>query len=90
MIVALLLACTSPHEVVVTCVTNWQDYDYTYTQSYAAFRTSCHDWAESGEARMASEEAACVQDGFDEGYANPTCTCTVDTGRCTFPNGVND
>ena len=76
LIVSLTLGCTGPNEVVVTCVTDSPTDD-------VMFSMSCDEWADHGWQTMQGPEDACGADGSG-------CTCTVDTGRCMFPNGVND
>lgn len=85
----LLLAGCKANPVEVTC-----SYEYTFDSgeesgSYLAWATDCETWAEAGSQVQGSYERECVQDGLDRG-AFADCTCTHDTGRCTFPNGVND
>lgn len=91
---ALLLACATSADadtvVVVTCT-----YDYTSeldldSGDYPGFTASCDDWAEHGEQQMSSVEGACEADGYDAGFTYAACVCSVDTGTCTFPSGVND
>jgi hypothetical protein len=89
-VLLLLLACSGPDDVEITCVPNWSEGDEAQSDPYVAATMSCDQWAEHGEAQLASEEAACVQDGLFAGFTTSTCTCTANTGSCTFPSGVND
>jgi hypothetical protein len=98
-LLALLTACGGDEGVVTACggdkVVVTCTYDYTSeldldSGEYPGFTASCDEWAEHGEVQMGSLEGACEAEGYDLGFTYADCVCTVDTGTCTFPNGVND
>ena len=76
--------------VTITCTYSYVTDGEESRGTYPEFTTDCDGWAATGYQSMGSRQSACEQAGLDSGADEVACACSVDTGTCTFPGGVND